>query len=144
MKIPKTARRHWAYKAFWTKEKREAAGCQISEGRRDNLQAPGEEESVRGQQGLAGQLGNTGTHAVWLRGPCLMACYLPHLIQIRLRQRSKIPFLSASLGQEKAEGQRFCLFFLNKQLKINIPQRSFRVAKFRFPSASRSSVGSIS
>lgn len=79
------------------------------------------------------------TEGIQLTGSRLMSSCLPHLIQVRLRQHSRIAFrkqvsLSESLAQErrKAKGS-FLVLFLNKQLEINIPKSSFRVVKFGFP-----------
>lgn len=60
-----------------------------------------------------------------------------------LKQHPEIPFqeeafLPESIEQETRESQRFVLglVFLNKQLKISIPEDSFRMAKVWSPSHS--------
>lgn len=56
-------------------------------------------------------------------------------MQIRLRQHPKIPFLeeafpSESLRQEGKGPTTLSLLFFNKQLQVDIPKGSSRVAKF--------------
>lgn len=104
---------------FWTKEKggEEVLDFKSKNGRFTGIE---EEQNTYGRKILAWQPRNNGTRGIQLTGACLKSSYLPYLIQIRLKQHSKISFLKLislpeSLGQERGEGKGSC--FLTNSLK---------------------------
>lgn len=93
---------------FDTLDKKEkgSQGYQVPEVRMSNLHAVEEECNTHGREILARQLENNGTQGRGAReisrltGPHPKPSYLSHLIQIRLRQHSKIPFLIQAFPSE--------------------------------------------